>query len=189
MSDAQAKQAAIQQQALRLKDEFANLEQMRSILKPLYDEFSQRAAMQFATPVGNYVIRWDDGEKLWNIHTPDGEAKFSAHKQLQSTLQQLVQQKREDLIRDEMLAQSLRLRDEYGDIEEVISWARPVYDQEEKRPELRFDTPLGICRVWWDDSYHRWNVRLPDGTITYAQRGELRGFLSHTRQFLRKGLL
>lgn len=187
MSNEQVARAAIQQQALRLKDEFADLEKMRSLIKPSYDQFSGRASMHLSTPAGVFVLWWVEGEQLWYVQLPNGDIKYALPRQLQESLQRFVQQLREEAVLDAMTDQARRLRDEYGDLDEIIDWAKPIYDYDDQRAELRFDTPVGVCRVWWGNN--QWVIRIPDGAITHAPRGELRGFLSQVRQYLRKGFI
>jgi hypothetical protein len=185
MSDDAAVREALQQQALLLREEFPNLEELRSVAKPAYDKQKRRPEMRFDSPMGTCRVWWEGS--YWVILSPDEKMVYAPRKKLRDTLGSEVNRLKEETILAKMELQIIRLRDEYGDLEEFLSWARPLYDYEEERPELRFDTPVGICRVWWEEI--RWVIRLPDGTIRYSQRGSLREDLRTTRQFLRKGII
>jgi hypothetical protein len=185
MSDDAAIREALQQQALLLREEFPNLEELRSLAKPFFDKKRRRPEMIFDSPIGECRVWWEG--TYWVILPPDKKMVYAPRKKLRETLAIEVKRLKEEAILAKMEDQIVRLRSEYGDLEEVLSWARPLYDYDHDRPELRFDTPVGICRVWWDAP--RWCIRLPDGTISYVQREALREKLTVTRQFLRKGIL
>jgi hypothetical protein len=186
MSDDAAKRNALQQQAQRLKQEFANLEEIRNVARPSYDPFTQQAHILFDSPLGECRVWWENDH--WSLRAPDNKLVYAPPRKLRETLALEMKRLKEEAIRNVMELQINRLRDEYGDLEEFMSWARPLYDHELERAELRFDSPVGVCRVWWDET-NRWIVRLPDGTINYAQRGDLREKLSTVRKFLRKGII
>jgi hypothetical protein len=187
MSENDAIKAAMQQQALRLREEFENLEEIRSWVSPSYNQAMGRAEIQFESSLGAGRFWW--GNNQWTIRLPDGlpdETEVHAFRgKLRSTLQEVRQDLHERKISQDMQQQALRLRDEYGDLEAVLGWSRPVYDHEAQRPEVRFDSTGGICRFWWDTN--RWAIRLPDGAVSYAEQGNLRESLRLVRQFLRKG--
>lgn len=183
-SEAEIKQA-MQQQALLLREEYSNLEELRDLVKPFYNQWQKRPELHVESKMGQCQVWW--AGKYWTIVKPDGKSLYTPKHTLREILNQTLQQLKEDSIAEVMQTQVSRLRDEYGDLEEVLSWARPLYNHEDERPELRFDSPVGICSVWWETI--RWAIRIPDGSITYCQPGKLRESLTHTRQFLRKGII
>ncbi|NJN66969.1 MAG: hypothetical protein HC884_09800 [Chloroflexaceae bacterium] len=183
MSESDAIRAAMQQQALRLREEFENLEEIRSWVNPAYNQAMQRAEIQFNSPLGVGRFWW--GNNQWTIRLPDETDIHAFRGKLRSVLQQVWQDLRERKISQDMQEQALRLRDEYGDLEAVLGWSRPVYNHEAQQPEVRFDSPGGICRFWWEPN--RWAIRLPDGGMSYAEPGNLRESLRLVRQLLRKG--
>lgn len=185
MANEAAIKEAIQAQALRLRNEFANLEEIRNSAKPHYDQFSRQAEIHFTTPYGVCRVWWEADH--WVVKSPDGKFAYARAKELRKMLIEETQRMKDEAIMGIMELQTERLRSEYGDLEEFLSWARPIYDYEEERAELRFDTPVGTCRVWWENT--RWVIKLPDGGLTYSPQGSLRENLSLTRKYLRQGII
>lgn len=183
--DQEKSKQAIHQQALRLRQEFPNLEEIRSWVTPRYDPTTGHAEIVFQGPEGSGHFRWSEEGQVWNIVAPDGHVRYASAGQLRETLRALFQEMREQRVVRAMQQQVLYIRDEFGGIEEIESWARPVYNHEEQRAEVRFDTPMGVCRFWREAA--QWNVQLPDGSITHAPIGKLREYITQVRQFLRKG--
>jgi len=185
MSTDEAMRKAMQEQALRLQKEFDNLEALRSWVKPVYDARAKRAEVHFDSPFGVCRFWWDGS--FWIIDQPEVDSIYAKAGGLQKAMRQVWGEIEERLISREMQTQAARLRDEFGAMEEIVSWATPIYDREAKRPELRFDSPVGVCRTWWEKTL--WKVRLPDGSETPVQPGKLREKLINVRKFLRKGVL
>lgn len=185
MSTEEAMREAMQQQALRLRKEFGDLEALRSWVKPVYNARAKRAEVHFDSPFGVCRFWWEGS--FWKICQPEVEAVYAQAGSLQQAMRRVWGEIEERLIAREMQTQAARLRDEFGVMEEVVSWASPIYDREAKRPELRFDSPVGMCQVWWETTH--WKVRLPDGSITPVQPGNLREKLANVRKFLRKGVI
>jgi hypothetical protein len=184
-------QAAMEEMAARLRKEYSdNLEELGAIAKPVYNQETKRVEVHFDTTGGIFVVWWDDETDRWKIMPPGDivpeEDIVSAYSE---TLRFKLGQQVEDTILATMQHQRLYLRNEFDEVEmeALLSWAKTVYDYDLRRPEIRFDTPGGICRVWME--HNEWHIRLPDGTVTPTPRGLLRDALHHTRQLLNKGSL
>jgi hypothetical protein len=175
---------AMQRQATLLQREFPNLEELRSVIHPTFNKKQKRPEVWFKTPQGPLCVWWDGTQ--WNARFSDGLEVQIAAKRLLASLKEL-ERLREDTIAHRMEVQASRLRSEFGDLEELLGWARPVYNYEDQQPEVRFDTPIGICRFWWEKN--RWIIRLPEGSNQYAPLGDLRAKVTQARQFLRKGII
>lgn len=185
-SQEQIKQA-IQQQALRLREEFPDLEEIRPWVSPNFDQAAQRAEIVFQGPGGTGRFWWEEQEQIWKISDPDEFITLAQAGKLREMLRRVFQDMQERLVAKEMQQQILYLRDEFGGVEEIESWARTIYNYEEKHPEVRFDTSAGLCRFWRTKT--QWDVRLPDGSLTHAPIGGLRDYIVQVRKFLRKGVL
>jgi hypothetical protein len=184
MSNETVVREAFQKQALLLRSEFEHIEEIRTTTKPFYDQFNKRAEIHFTTPYGVCRVWWEAG--CWVVTAPDGKFVYAMPKMLRKTLQDMTERLKEEAIMEVMQYQIERLRSEYGDLEEFVSWARPLYDYDLERAELRFDTPVGICRVWWEGV--RWVIKIPGGGVKYASPGSLRENLSLVRKYLRQGI-
>lgn len=185
MSDDAAMKEAMQKQALRLKEEFPNLEEIRSVVKPSYDRRTKRAFLQFETPYGTCLVGWD-GQR-WNVRLPNQEVEYVLPGTLRAALQKIVEKLRDEAILTVMEQQAAYLRGEFYDLEELFGWARPLYNYEEQRAEVRFDTSSGLCRFWREGQ--RWKIHMPDGTEMFVQPGELNERLSFVRKHLRRGIV
>ncbi len=202
MSSEQVARAALQQQAVRLRDEYSNLEEIRSLVKPLYNQQMQRAELQFTTPVGICRVWWADEQ--WHIIPPTSDVTLTAKpKTLRNTLQRIVQRLQEREASSAPAAPAptpaapapapapaaplgavskapleelaARLRSEYSNLEELRT-TRPVFNYGSQRAELHFETALGDCVVWWEVDV--WRIKPPEEPPILAFPGKLREMVS-----------
>ncbi len=167
-----------------LRNEFDDLEEVRDLAQPVYDQDMQRTILRFSVAGGTCDVWWE--YEQWQIRVAEGLLAYAMPGKLRETLRLGWERLEEEAIMGAMEYQMARLRQEFSEMEELLGWARPYFDRESKQPEVRFDTPGGLCRFWWGNT-NRWHIQLPDGSFTYARASELNEMLSQVRKLLRTG--
>ena len=180
---ADVSKAPLEELAGRLRTEYSNLEELRTA-RPIFNYGSQQAELHFETPLGDCVIWWE--VDVWRIKPPEEPAVLAFPGKLREMVNSILERLAEDAILDALEKQRLFLRNEYHDLDEIFSWTSAVYDHENQRAEIRFDSPAGICRVWMDNNC--WHILIPTSDLVRLDRGKLREYLVMLRQQLYQGM-